>query len=261
MKKYAYVPITKLEVYKVPLSGYLQTASKLLTQNNTGQAVLMHVGLLVTLENGTKIMIEKNETVIITDKYTQKPDTEYMDVPLKGIPLNLYQLLGRAVKEYGPEHIFKYSALENRNCQNFTLELLRASNLWNQDLQNFAYQDLTVLNQNLPGLAKKFVNLATNTAALYSNIMGKGQTPTQGCGHKKKKLYTIHLTVDVFDDETLETRVVSEKNEEMPIETVEIVEEKPIEQIKKAIKPKSKTQILADERATRVKAKREAQKK
>jgi hypothetical protein len=239
MQKYAYIPIKKLEVFKTPLNNILQITALAVSKANTGQDKLYHVGLIATLDNGVKIYVEKNQTFIITDTYDMKDSSEFKDVPLS-MPINLYQLVGRALKKFGPEQMFKYSALGSKNCQNAVLDMLDASNLLTPDLRDFIYQDLTVLKENTPQIVQNIVQGVTDLAAKFSNITGQGAELEGGVINKnKKKLYSIKLNGHVYDDNTIEIigklhEVEKETEEEEKLKLLKDIRDEQLKTIAKA---------------------------
>lgn len=168
LNKYGEYKIKKIKVGRTPLPSILTKVlnvvslggfNKLLEQSPYDK--LFHLFVIITLSNGTvvTVLLEKNETLNmkVVSNYNPK-GAEYMDV--NNIPSNLTfaELINNARKRQG-SNFFKYSALTN-NCQDFIMDLFKASSLSNSSLQNFIKQDVKSIFKKYP-LTRKFINTLT----------------------------------------------------------------------------------------------------
>ena len=83
--------------------------------------------------------------------------------------------MNNAVNKFGKERIFKYSAFKY-NCQAFVRDVLESNYLYNNDINNFVYQPMQSVVQNLKGFVPTVANAVTNTAAFVNRLIGRGNT-------------------------------------------------------------------------------------
>jgi hypothetical protein len=136
--------------------------------------------LILTLQNGIKLALEKVERVSLT-KYT-KPvkGQEDEDVPVeKQITLN--QLYKNAEIAMG-DRFYPYSARDN-NCQNFILSVLKASGLGGERDFAFIKQDTKSLFGD-ESFLRKLSNTITDVGARF-NVLLQGGKIKKGKGVRK----------------------------------------------------------------------------
>lgn len=196
IEKYGNVPIVKVAIARTPLVAALETAINTISlgkfkelKNKYGHNTLYHASLVLTLENGEKVLVEKNESITIEplkDSSSVNKNTEYMDVPFKGnhtlnsILLNGQNILG--------DDWFKYSGLDN-NCQLFVRACLQGSGMLNPGANQFIFQDMTGIKEDLNnfknGYVEKVMNAITSLGTTASILRGKGKI-----NEHVKKLYS-----------------------------------------------------------------------
>jgi hypothetical protein len=133
-----------------------------------------HLFMLVSLEDGKVIHIEKNE--VIRMSYYARPCNDGMDVPLRNT-FTLDEMMERTKRRMGDDKFFGYSALEN-NCQNFILNILKASGLDNPAIERFTHQNLDDLVKELPAHVKPTAKVATDIAAVINTALQKSFIPS-----------------------------------------------------------------------------------
>ena len=125
---------------------------------------MFHLYLIVKLENGMNLLMEKNQVVNI------EPYKFDIDKDCKNIKLNkditFTQLLLNGEKFQG-DTFWKYHPKTN-NCQNFVLSLLKGNNLGDDSLYSFVKQDA---NQLFTPLAEKITSGVINLAGRFDVLL------------------------------------------------------------------------------------------
>lgn len=181
IKKYALDPIVHMRIRRHPIMSVAKQYLKLITLGRAkiDYDKIMHLSLIITvLHNGVQkdIIIEKNETVNLNDKFEHSDLDEYFTVDLQGKKLNMYELIETCRSKIGPVKFFSYDGFTN-NCQMFITELLRCSDLLIPAAYTFINQDLTEIIKNSPKWAHKFANFVTTSASVVSKWLGYGPDP------------------------------------------------------------------------------------
>jgi hypothetical protein len=131
---------------------------------------LFHLKLILTLQNGKRVALEKVERVSMTLNPKAEKGQEDMDVPLdKTITLN--QLYHNAEIRMG-DKFYPYSARDN-NCQNFVLNVLQGSNIGDAKEYEFIKQNTTSLFGDETFL-RKLSNTVTDVGARFNVLMQGG---------------------------------------------------------------------------------------
>ena len=175
------IPITKLEIYKAPITKIFQQMLNTLSlgkweekMKKYGFDKFYHLGLIVTLENGEKYIVEKLDRPSVSQDFDlSKPDLELMDVPLKGKELTIYKMLEDARKAVGDKTFFEYDSFRN-NCQFFVRMLLKNQNLYTDREKDFFFQDISEMIKELPEELDRFQRFATDTTATIAKLTGQG---------------------------------------------------------------------------------------
>ena len=149
---------------------------------------LFHLRMVVTLDDGTRIQIEKADVINVSTTITSHSKQEEMNVPISS-QLTLTDLLNGGQKVLGSD-TFSYRAFGN-NCQDYQMALLKGSSLDTPSLTTFVKQDTTELATISPALVK-IANAATDLGGKMNEII-------KGTGIKKKH-GTTHLVQSVTFD-------------------------------------------------------------
>ena len=145
---------------------------------NAPYDTLFHLSLVLDLEGGTKLLIEKNEVINMDKNPSIPPKTDIQLV--SNIPANLSvnDMLQKAQQRMGG-YYFTYSARDN-NCQDFIMAILQANNMGNDENYTFIKQDTKQLFEGLTTL-RKVSNTITDIGAKVNEI-------TTGAGARMKKM-------------------------------------------------------------------------
>jgi len=177
LKKYGDIPIHKMVIRRKPIPAVIQGTINVLTLGKQPHDKLFHLSLIATLADGknTEIIIEKNETVNITDKFVKNPpQAEYDNVDLKQSGPTLNEMMNKTVERMGKDAFFSYDGYDN-NCQVFVKNVLQASGLLSASNDKFIMQDMEKLIEHTPSLARKIGNAGTTLGEIFNRITGQGQ--------------------------------------------------------------------------------------
>lgn len=137
---------------------------------------LYHLMMVLTLDGGIPILLEKNEVINIHEYPNIKPDAQKLEILLSpNFNYTFKQFLDNGQMAMG-DNYFKYSALTN-NCQNFILGLCSANPPLlkdNPEAYKFIQQETQGLNRDLSPNTHKMFNGITNLAARL-NVLAKGK--------------------------------------------------------------------------------------
>ena len=124
-----------------------------------------HLFAILKLDNGKKLITERNQRVVLKeiDSISAK------DIIVINTNITLNKLFDNAIKLDGKK-IWRYDPVEH-NCQNYITTLLRASNLFNNELDKFINQDVLKL---LPGTSRKIATATTDISSIVENIFKGG---------------------------------------------------------------------------------------
>ena len=159
ISKYEEEKIIKIEVCRSPITPIFEKILNVLTfnqfykkMNDLSYDNLYHLYIIITLENNVRVALEKNQRVNVI--YDPINGVDCKNVNLKGKELTLYNLIRNAEIV---DKFYKYTPFLN-NCQKFTYDTLKNSNLMNKDLRNFILQDVKDLApKTLQKLADKLI--------------------------------------------------------------------------------------------------------
>jgi len=149
---------------------------------------LFHLRMVVTLEDGTRIQIEKADVINVSTTITAHSKQENMNVPINK-DLTLTDLLNGGQKVLG-SNTFSYRAFGN-NCQDYQMALLKGSSLDTPALTTFVKQDTSELATLSPALVK-VANAATDLGGKMNEII-------KGTGIRKSRRET-HIVQSVSFD-------------------------------------------------------------
>lgn len=168
--------ITAMEVRREPLPLALNVALNVSTlgqiAKNTPYDDLFHLSIVVKLEDGTQVLMEKNEVISLVLNPAPRDKTESKEVNLNGKKILLQDLLNNTQMQMGSSY-FIYSA-RNNNCQDFITNILLANGLDTPELMTFVKQDTIQVFGDMVRF-RKFSNTLTD-------IAGRINVLTQGYG-------------------------------------------------------------------------------
>lgn len=176
LQKYGNEKIVDISVGRKPITSAIRKIIDIIT--DVPYDVLFHLFIIVKLENGVEIKLERNQRVNFTTSIGKTPDTEIVNVPLNK-DLTFGQFIENGNKRQGNLY-WKYSASSN-NCQDFTIATLSANGLLNTQLKEFIKQDTKDL---LPNWVKEVADTITDAAHSVDKTLsggGIGLIGSNGC--------------------------------------------------------------------------------
>jgi len=139
-------------------------------KNKMGYDDFFHIRLYCEMENGTYILLEKNEVVFIYPKGEIKG--EKLPINYKENSITLNDLVNKTMKYMGEKDFYSYDAFTN-NCASFVIAILKANGLWSEKDKTFLLQDVKHLKDKLPK-TKQIASYITQLGAIVSRARGKG---------------------------------------------------------------------------------------
>ena len=162
--------IRKMRVVRAPITDVISKFLNVISlglfkklQDKLGYDKLYHLSLVINDDT----RIEKNEQIKI-DKYTNRANEEFLDIPLQGKDITIKELMDNGAKYMG-EKFIPYSALKN-NCQDFIIGLLRGSKLSSAGIEAFIKQPVNELVDNLPGYVETTTDVITTLGGLLTYL-------------------------------------------------------------------------------------------
>jgi hypothetical protein len=129
-----------------------------------------HLFMIITMENGSVLHIEKNEVIRLSEN--PRPCPNALDLGAPSTSITVSELMDRTKQRIGDRDFFTYDPLGN-NCQNFINQLLRTMNLYNQTAKDFVYQDIKGLREDLPGYTRFLAKGLTDVGAFFNTAYQK----------------------------------------------------------------------------------------
>lgn len=198
LEKIGNMRVVSMEVRRDPLKSVLNTMINFVTLGKWNEVrkkynydKVFHLGAEVTLEDGKKYIIEKNQTLNINPTTPRTNDTESLPVDLKGQSLTVNEILFKTQQKQG-DKFFLYSAFSN-NCQDFIIDLLSSNKLITPELSAFVKQPMEEVLKELPSFTEKIAQVATDLGAL-SDVVVKGRGGLEVRAKFKKQIEESKLT-------------------------------------------------------------------
>lgn len=171
LEKYGNMEIKDVKVCRRPISDKIGKLLKVFqNKEKVPFDTLFHLFLVLTLENGKQISVEKNADINIQEFKPKKIEEcrSIKNQPNKTINL----LLENTRAKIGDENFFEYDAL-NRNCQIYIRDLLVTNHYkLDADLQDFILQNVEgIVPKTVEKIAKVFTDFANRVGLV---IEGKG---------------------------------------------------------------------------------------
>jgi hypothetical protein len=183
IERYGDKKITGICIYRDKVAGSVNTLVNVISlgqfnkvKNKYGYDDLYHLMMVITLEGGIPILLEKNEVINIHEYPTIKPSYQKFELSL---PSNwnttFKQFLSNGEAFMGDDY-FKYDAMTN-NCQRYIKSLVLANpplQKENPDAIKFIEQDITGLQRDLSPTTQKIFRATTDLASRL-NVLAKGK--------------------------------------------------------------------------------------
>lgn len=166
--------ITNVEVCRTPINRGLKKALNLLSggqikrvSNRLAYDDIYHLYLVLTLDNGERYSIEKNQVVKVQKNPPKRRHTECRSKALKDPP-TLIDFIRRGERKDGLNH-YRYSAFKY-NCQRFLKTLLNGIGV--HDFDEFILQDA---DQLLRGKSRAVAQALTDIAGVGTRVKQEAQ--------------------------------------------------------------------------------------
>lgn len=180
------VPITSISVAREPINSAIKQALNLISLGRFKKAMadkgydsMFHLYLWFKLQDGTQVLLERNEVIEIRYPDPSKPIGDFIPVQFNA-QTTLNQMWKNALQLVG-DGIYIYDPINN-NCQRFVYDFLRANSLMNPTVQQYVMQDAEHL---LPDYAHKFGRFTTDFAAKMNHVLnGSGRLRFGGYIHR-----------------------------------------------------------------------------
>ncbi len=157
---------------------------------------LFHLRSVFTLEDGTRVQVEKSEVIHIDTKITTVKKQQEKEVDLPQEPLTINKMLEGA-KRILKDKMYSYDGFKN-NCQDFQLAIYRGSGLLNPELESFIKQDVSEIAESSP-IISKLANFVTGIGGKFNELI-------HGAGINKKFNKTHLVQSVLFDKKKWKTK-------------------------------------------------------
>jgi len=183
LEKYKDNNIVNIQVCREPLAKAVSIFANLITagtfneeSRKIGSDGFFHLFSILTLEDGTKLIYEKNERPVlqVTNKDVSKTESVSLDINdiakrIEYSNISLGEFINNSIKKMGEERYITYDPIEN-NCQDFLLNSLQANNLSNGELDSFIKQNTEDLIEKTPAFSKILAQKATGLGGTLREI-------------------------------------------------------------------------------------------
>jgi hypothetical protein len=169
--------VKQVEIRREPVVSMVQKFLNVISlgryemmKQSLGYDDVFHLYMLVSVDDGKQILVEKNERINVTDKYQKAENFE--NKIITDVPSNLTfgTMMSKAEQRMGAHRFYQYNAFDN-NCQDFLLGILGANDMLKQDVQDFIKQDAQQLASSLPSKFPIFSQFITDTAGKVSEAV------------------------------------------------------------------------------------------
>lgn len=170
--------ITDIKLCKEVVSENTEFLLKALAGKNTWEDAkrkygfdrFYHLFMIITMEDGSKLHVEKNEVIRMSEAPRDCPDA--LDLGAPRTPITVGELLERTKQRIGNNDFFVYDPLGN-NCQAFVKQLLVTMGLLNQTSNEFLFQNIEGLREELPSYTKYLAKGLTDVGAFFNTAYQK----------------------------------------------------------------------------------------
>jgi hypothetical protein len=126
--------VKSIIIKRTPVPELLTGALSLFSFGKFGERLeksfdeLFHLFIEMTLEDNTRVSLEKNEVINMDINPKNRPNTESKLINTNIHNININKMLENTEKYMTRKKFFSYSAMDN-NCQDFILSFLKANNI------------------------------------------------------------------------------------------------------------------------------------
>lgn len=169
--------IKHIIIKRAPVPSILTGALSLFSFGKFGERLdknfdeLFHLFIEIILDNGQKVLLEKNEVINMDTHIKNLSNVESKNI-MNTPHITINELLNNTQKYMG-KNFFSYSARDN-NCQDFIVAIFKSNNIGDSNDITFIKQDTKQLFNDLP-ILRKIANTITDIGASANVIVtGKG---------------------------------------------------------------------------------------
>lgn len=184
LSKYGSNIVKHIDVGRSPVQKYVTKLLNFLSSGkfeeqskNMNYDDVYHLFMVVTLDNGINLLIEKNSVVnmqVVSPTYISTAK-DVVNVPV-GKDITLDILMKNTLDKIGPQ-LFRYDHINN-NCQKFINDVLSSNGLNSSEITNFIMQDIEGILSKSPEYLNSVARFATEASAKLDRLK-------EGDGKKK----------------------------------------------------------------------------
>ena len=172
IKKYGDNPIMKMEIKRSPVRKMVVKALDVLSlgkfEKENPYDTLWHLYILLTLDDGNILRLEKNSVLSLKLNAKDDEHTESMAVEYPKDRLITLNTILEKTRQYMGKKYFLYNAKGN-NCQDFLRSVLVSNDLGTPDEIAFIKQSTRDIFNKSPDYLRRFALFTTNTRAGLEN--------------------------------------------------------------------------------------------
>lgn len=201
MSQYGAQIIKAITLKRTPVDKVLTGALNLFSLGKFGERFeksfdeLFHLFMEIETQSGTRLALEKIERINMEVSPKVRPNETTKAVENIPTGISVYQLLENARKRMGSQ-FFQYDAVVN-NCQDFLLNVLKASGIGDEADYQFIKQDTAKLFKGMP-ILKGIAHTATELGE-RANIIKQGGALTQSANIRNYGMILEHLVSHIKD--------------------------------------------------------------
>lgn len=176
--KYRDYYIKGIQVARTPVESYVKNILNTLSLGQLQSQItksdyddIFHLFMVVILENGPDILVEKNEVVSMEINKSRNV-AGIITIPLNGKRITFGELIDKAVKAVGPS-IYLYDHVNN-NCQVFIRDILKANGLLTPEANSFIIQNVEQIMKTSPEFVNSLARFSTEAAAKFDRLLKGG---------------------------------------------------------------------------------------
>ena len=203
LKEYGNENIVSIRVGRRPINKLVEKAFNIISigkwnelRNQYYYDKLFHLFLIITLQDGTKLSLEKNDIVNmnVNDSRCSESGVDCIELEYPQNSITVNDLVKKPLDRIGKNDYFVYDPFK-LNCQIFIKSVLETFGLYNSKVNDFVYQDLTNIIKNLPFYVKWTGKAVTDISAFGKKISGAGVK-----NHNKEDIEEISkFVLDMFN--------------------------------------------------------------
>lgn len=182
LKQYGNENIVSIRIGRRPINKLVEKAFNIISvgkweklRNQYYYDKLFHLFLILTLKDGTKLSLEKNDIVNmdVNDSRCSESGVDCIEIEYPQNSMTVNDLVKKPLDRIGKNNYFVYHPFE-LNCQIFIKSILETFGLYNNKVNDFVYQDISDIVKNLPFYVTWTAQATTDLSAFGKKISGAG---------------------------------------------------------------------------------------